>query len=69
MIGIEMICRLCGNEKESKEFYRIKHFTRFYRRPIIWCRDCQRMFVEMKKNEKAIELQKEMAGSFCVKFE
>lgn len=64
-----MICRLCAEDKESKEFYRIKHFYRFNKSHVIWCRDCQKMYVDMKKAELAQELQKKMAGTFVVKFD
>jgi hypothetical protein len=46
-----MFCRVCGEEKEAREFYRLKHFYKYLNARKIWCRDCMKMFVEMKKEE------------------
>lgn len=46
-------CRICGEIKELKDFFKIKHLYKYCnlgRR--VWCRDCQKMFVEMKKKEE-----------------
>ena len=64
-----MICRVCGEQKESKDFYKVKHFYKYHHCRIIWCRDCQKMYVQMKKQQ---EIQKELEksrGTFCVQFE
>lgn len=47
------ICRVCGVEREDKDFYKIKHIYKFinYGKKV-WCRDCQKLYVEMKKEEE-----------------
>jgi hypothetical protein len=64
-----MICRVCGDEKESKEFYRIKHFYRYNHSHVKWCRACQKMFVDMKKQEEILKLREETKGTFVVNFQ
>lgn len=62
------VCRICGEKKDPKEFYRVKHFYRFHHSNVIWCRKCQKLYVEMKKQE---EIQKQIEatrGNFCVQF-
>ena len=45
-------CRLCGEEKPLEEFHKVMHFTKVKRHKVIWCRDCQKMYMEMKKEEE-----------------
>lgn len=47
-----MWCRICGEDKEKKEFYRLKHFFKILPGKRHWCRDCMRMYIEMKKEEQ-----------------
>lgn len=64
-----MICRICGDEKDPKDFYKIKHFYKYHHSKIRWCRSCQRMWVEMKKQEEMLKQIAETRGTFCVKFD
>ena len=64
-----MICRICGEEKEKKEFYKVKHFYKVMNQRKIWCRDCMKLYSEMKKEEKRVFELKEKEWNFCVKFE
>jgi hypothetical protein len=62
-------CRICGSELEEKEFYKIKHiykYINFGRR--IWCRTCQKLFMEMKQKELQEQKIKELKGNFDVSF-
>ena len=44
-------CRVCGETKAREYFYRVVHFTKFQKHKVIWCRDCQKMFMDKKKTE------------------
>ena len=68
MTLVVMICRICGEEKECKEFYRVKHFQRFHNKDVKWCRVCQKLYLEMKRQEAADKLKDLMKGTFCVSF-
>lgn len=62
-------CRICGLQFEDKEFYKIKHlykYINFGKR--IWCRHCQKLYVEMKKLEIQQKQMEEMKGTFEVSF-
>lgn len=51
-------CRICGETKDDKEFYRLKGFSNWCKRNVVWCAACMKLFVDMKKkqrNEKALE--------------
>jgi hypothetical protein len=70
-----MFCRICGEEKDKKEFYKLKNFSRyfsakkFFATKKFWCRDCMRMFIEMRtEQEKAKELQQKV-WNFVLKFD
>lgn len=64
-----MDCQICGEEKDYKEFFRTKTFTKMFREKVQWCKECQRAYIEMVRKQKADELKKLMAGTFRVKFE
>lgn len=45
-------CRVCGEFKEEKDFYRLRYFYRYNKSNVRWCQDCQKMFMEMKVKEE-----------------
>jgi hypothetical protein len=47
MIG--RICRICGEVKEAVHFVKIPNAIRLLPKNVIWCRDCQKMWVRKKK--------------------
>lgn len=62
------ICRICGEEKENIFFYKLKYFSHYYSHKVIWCRECQQMFINMCKMEKRIEELKQKQFSHVVVF-
>ena len=46
-----MICHICGEEKDPTQFFRVKHFYKYMNTKRIWCRVCQKLFMQMKKEE------------------
>lgn len=64
-----MFCRVCGEIKDKKEFYRLKHFSRLLPTKKIWCRDCMKMYVEMKKEEEQKKSLEQKEWVFILKFE
>ena len=56
-----MICRICGGEKDGKEFHKLKHHIQYKLKHKLWCRDCQKMYVDMlllEQKKKALIEQK-----------
>jgi len=51
-----MFCRICGEEKDRKEFRKIKHHVEYKLKHRIWCRDCQRMYVQKCMIDEKIKL-------------
>ena len=45
-------CRICGQTKSDEKFYKVKHFYLYHDKNVIWCRECQKMYIEMKRREK-----------------
>lgn len=66
-----MNCRVCGQEKERNQFYKVKHFYKYLNTKRVWCRDCQKLYIEMKKQESAQKEfnQKVQSGEYSVGFE
>lgn len=48
-------CRVCGEEKPKDEFKRIPYFSDVKARKVMWCRDCQKMYLTMKKEKQISE--------------
>lgn len=65
-----MICRVCGEDKEPTQFYKIKYFYKYLSSKRVWCRECQKLYVDMKKKEveKKKFDDKVEQGTFCVSF-
>jgi predicted RNA-binding protein YlxR (DUF448 family) len=61
-------CRICGEEKDDKEFYRLKHFAMLMKMRHIWCRDCMKMYIQMKEKEKVSLQLQEATAPFIVDF-
>ena len=68
-------CRVCGEVKEQKDFYKINVWYTFSNQDVQWCRHCQKMYCDMKRIEqhekklKQIVLEgKVKIGRFSVDF-
>ena len=44
-------CRVCGERKDEIEFFKLKHFYKWNKSNVVWCRTCQRLFMDMKEEE------------------
>lgn len=62
-----LICRICGECKADGEFKHITNFTKYKKHVVVWCRECQKAFVNMKKNER--EKKDQPPPIFLVTFE
>jgi hypothetical protein len=62
------ICQLCGEDKIKKQFVKIKHFDKIHPEPVIWCRDCMKMYEKKLKIEARTKALQEMKPSFFVVF-
>ena len=49
-------CKICGEEKSETAFFKLKHFHKYHLIDVEWCKDCQKMYIEMKKEEKRKEV-------------
>ena len=55
-----MQCRVCGEVKQGKEFYKINVFYDFHWQDVQWCRVCQKMYCDMKRQEQTKKKFKEI---------
>lgn len=62
-------CRICGLQKPISEFKNIFNFTKYKKHKVVWCRECQRMYVESKKQKELVEKLSALSGSYCVSFQ
>jgi len=63
-----MICAVCLEERERKDFYKVKHFEKVSKTQKLWCRTCQRDYISLKQEKekkKQFELKK---GLFTLEF-
>ena len=59
-------CFICGEAKEKKEFFCIPRFSKYKKKH--WCRECQRMYAEMKQSQEFLERTKEQRPIYTVSF-
>ena len=61
-------CRVCGDEKPPEEFFHIPYFSKYKKQKVQWCRACQRLWIDYKKEKEYREkyLQK---PQFTVSFD
>ena len=64
-----MECLICGEEKEKAEFKNVMYFSTYKKRKVQWCRDCQRMYIGMKKEKERIQQEKERPINYLVHFQ
>lgn len=62
-----MICRICGEEKEKRAFYRLSTFVQMKKRRI-WCRDCQRLWLAKEREKEEKKEFTERVAFFIVSF-
>lgn len=50
-----LVCKLCGEEKPLLAFALVPSFTTLKKHRVQWCSECQKMYVGMRKEQKAKE--------------
>jgi len=63
-----LCCRICGELKPPQEFQSVAYFAKYKKHKVIWCRSCQKMWVDAKR-EKEYADKYLNTGSFTVSFE
>jgi hypothetical protein len=58
-----LVCEICGESKYDEEFYLIRWFYKYMKEEIQWCRDCQKMYRDMKRKEG---IRKELEEKQCL---
>jgi hypothetical protein len=61
-------CEICGEFKDGESFHKVKDFFRLCPKQKQWCRDCQKLYIDMKMKEH-IDKLKNPTASFTVSFE
>lgn len=62
-------CHICGQEKIALQFTTIPYFTKYKKYSVIWCHDCQKMYIGMKKEKERIKKFVKDDTKFSVSFE
>lgn len=44
-------CRVCGEHKPDEEFHHVINFTKYKKHKVTWCRPCQKLWIDMKKEK------------------
>lgn len=63
------ICRICGEEKVKEDFYHIPNFLKYKKNKVIWCRYCQKLWLDMRKQREYTDKYLNTQQSFSVSFE
>lgn len=64
-----MLCVICGDEKERKEFHKVKGFEKYSKvKRRCWCKSCQKDFITLKEIEDKQKQVKIEYGSFLLTF-
>ena len=48
-------CRVCGDEKSEDEFRTMPNFTKYKKHRVQWCKHCQKLYMDMKKEKERNE--------------
>ena len=64
-----VICHLCGEEKDKKEFKNLMYFTTYKKQKVQWCKQCQRLYIDFKREKEGMEKLKQLKGDYKVSFE
>ena len=62
------VCRICGEDKEPSQFHRIKNGTQFISKTKLWCRVCQKLWMDKKKEEIRTKELETKQWQFSVSF-
>lgn len=63
-----VICRICGDNKEASDFKTIPNFTKYKKHTVSWCKECQKLFLDMKRGKEKLKKLKETHFIFDVSF-
>lgn len=63
------ICRVCGETKPEGEFKNITNFTKYKKHAVLWCRDCQKLWLDMKREKERVKKLLNTEQKFEVSFE
>jgi len=61
-------CHICGEQKGWRDFKNITYFSYYKKRRLQWCRDCQKMWVEKKRQEEQTREERNRKINFLVSF-
>jgi len=64
-----MECQVCRQEKETKEFHRVKYFDKYYKAARKWCRECQSDYVALKQQKLREQKFQKKNGVFTLSFD
>jgi hypothetical protein len=68
MKGKLLVCHVCGEEKGWNDFKNVPYFTSYKKRRLQWCRECQKMYLEMKRKEELVKEERNRKINFLVSF-
>jgi hypothetical protein len=64
-----MDCYICGERKPKPEFKNIMYFSTYKKRKVQWCKECQKMYVKMKREKENEEEQQKVKINYLVSFQ
>lgn len=62
-------CRICGETKPTEAFRHVTNFTKYKKHAVIWCTECQRVWMNMIKEKERMEKFLKWEQKFVVDFD
>lgn len=64
-----MLCEACLDEKDRKQFVKIKYFDKMCRTKKDLCKECQRDYITIKREKKLQKIFYKSTGEFQLTFD
>ena len=64
-----MLCHICGEDKKEEEFKLVPYFRKYNKHRVCWCKECQKMYITMKKEKRRLQIFLEDETKFTVSFD
>lgn len=64
-----MLCEACYQEKERKDFYKVKNMDKYCKSDKKYCRECQQDYIAIKKQKLQEQKFSKKSGMFILNFD
>jgi len=62
-------CHVCGETKPVEDFRNMPNFTKYKKHKVTWCRACQKVWIDMKKEMEKVRIFRGYVANYSVSFD